>query len=218
MARRLLLAVLAASVLGVAGAPAATAPARLAVAPAGRSAFEFVARIDQQGTAFRFYGYLTSIRGLADTALFTDPANRGEATARLTFSGTTTLTGRSVLDGVFAVASSGDWDVFWNANAGARFADPASFAGGTRVARFALRFHNVLKVYGPNRGLTTGAGEAEQRSAAAFVADGRARRIGRPGAVFRLAVTGLGRRLEPTAPRAVLAVAGDAVAVGRSAR
>jgi hypothetical protein len=159
---------------------------------------------------------MTYVRGLPDAALFTDSADRSEATARLKFSGTTTLTGRSVLEGVFAVASSGTWDVFWDPNGGARFADPESFVTGARIARFALRFHNVLKVYGPNRGLSTGAGEAEQRTAGAFESAGRTYRLGRGGGVFRLSVNGLGRRLEPTAPRAVLAVAGDAVAVARS--
>jgi hypothetical protein len=213
MRRALAFALLVLALIAPATAGAATAPRPLGLAPTGQSALEFVARIEQRGPVFEFVGYVTYARGLGGAALFTDPAAPGEATARLKFSGRTDLTGRSVIRNVFALTSRGSWDLYWDADGGGTFDDPASFAQGTRVGSLALRFHNVLGSYAANEGISTGTGEAVQRIAGTFAVGGRSYRLGRAGLVLRLFATGLGTRTEPNEPRATLAVAGDAVVV-----
>ena len=54
---------------------------------AGQTAIQFVAKVDQTGPRFDFYGYVTYMRGLPGNALFAKQGvDQSEATARITFS------------------------------------------------------------------------------------------------------------------------------------
>lgn len=121
-----------------------------AVAPAADFA-EFIGRSDQNGSAITHYGYVTHVFGLPDAALFFDPANRTEATARLTYFATTTLNSRHVLGNIITTATApGTLTFYARSSAGATFATPSSFAQGIPVATLLLRYYNVLTVQGTN--------------------------------------------------------------------
>ena len=148
------------AVLAVLIALAAAAPAA-AVDP-----IEFIGRSDQNGNQITHYGYLTHVPGLPDSELFFDPNVRTEATARITYSGTTTLNSRHVLGNIITTATSpGTLTFYVRASGGASFATPASFAVGTPVATLLLRYYNVLNVQGANAGgQQTGIASASARA------------------------------------------------------
>jgi hypothetical protein len=112
---------------------------------------EFIGRSDQNGSTITHYGYVTHAAGFADAALFFDPVNRNETTARLTYFATTTLNSRHVLGNVITTASEpGTLTFFARSSPGATFGTPSSFAQGTPVVALALRYYNVLTVQGAN--------------------------------------------------------------------
>lgn len=112
---------------------------------------EFIGRSDQSASTITHYGYVTHVSGFADAALFFDPVNRTEATARLTYFATTTLSSRHVLGNIITTATEpGTLTFFARPSAGATFSVPSSFAQGTPVATLSLRYHNVLTVQGAN--------------------------------------------------------------------
>jgi hypothetical protein len=186
------------------------------VAAAGRNAIEFTGHIDQEGTHFTAYGYLTHIAGITTTLLYTDnnPLTSTAATARFTFSGTAELTSRSVVSNVFTIIAEGNLTYYFNENGGADFADPASFAEGIPIAAGDIRIQNILTVIGPNVGMTNGNIAFDQNSTAPFTLEGNQYRLGRNGLQERLEFTGLGNRLEPVLPRAIIVVAGNAIVTG----
>src|SRR5688572_12542540 len=68
-----------ATMADAAAVPAATMT-DVGVAPVGRTAFEFTARIDQHGGVFDIYGYVTYLHDLPPGLLFTQPMTHSEAT------------------------------------------------------------------------------------------------------------------------------------------
>src|SRR5688500_8406572 len=99
----------------------------------GGSAWEAVGRIEQHGSDFTAYGYLTYVAGLAEEQLYLEggsPLARTEATARFTFFGNATLTSRSVLENLFVVNAEGEQTFYFSEQAGARFDRPESFFSG----------------------------------------------------------------------------------------
>ncbi len=203
-------------------APEATAPPEapagevetIAVATDGGNAFEFVGEIDQRGGNFTIYGYLTRIAGLEPADLFTDadPANWSEATARFTFFGAAKLTTRSVVDNrLFVITAEGTVRFYFNPAAGASFGAPESFFSGTAVSEAQIAVRNVLGTVAPDTGVTDGGGGLTLTTVTPFDLDGRRYQIGTPDGTYRVAFSGVGVRLEPTEPRAVLAIAGYAV-------
>ena len=191
---------------GVVGAPAD-----------GRTAMEFVGRIDQNGGSFVAYGFFTFLDGLRRRQLFSalgDP--RSESAARFTFHATASLVQRSVIDQrVFVVDVTGTLAHYFQRTPGATFADPATFARGIRIARSSLRFQNVLSTIAPDEGVPTLEGpmvqETEPRR---FTLDGRTRRFGRKGLRTHVYATGRGTRTEATAPVVSLSIAGNAIVLG----
>jgi hypothetical protein len=141
LSRRLLLALVA--LVGLGAAPMASAD----------DVAEFIGRSDQNGTVITHYGYVTHVPTTEDANLFFDPADQTEATAKLTYFATTTLNARHVLGNIITTATlPGALTFFLRASGGATFSDPASFAVGTPVATFTLRYYNVLNVQGTNSG------------------------------------------------------------------
>jgi hypothetical protein len=191
--------------------------AGLGLPGAGQTGFTFMGRIDQNGPSFSFYGYLTSLDGLDDAQLFaagTSPAERNEASALFTFHGTSELTSRSILVSLFSVEAEGGMSIFYAANpVGATFGEPTSFAQGTLIASMNLDIRNLITVIAPNTGLSTAQGTLTQTDHEEFEVGDDDKSFGADDAVWRLTATGLGNRLEPETPIAVINVAGEAVTI-----
>lgn len=167
----------------------------------GATAFAFVGRIDQDGSDFRGYAYLTEVAGVPDEALFDGQIDRSEEVAQLTIAGDVTLERRSILGNVFVLDAVGSLAIRLLDIPGADFADPASFTAGAVVARYSATLHDVLTVIGPNEGIPTLSGELDQTTAADFTLAGKRYRIGSRGTRLILDGTGHGVRTDPDAPR-----------------
>jgi hypothetical protein len=180
----------------------------------GQTAFELLGRVDQQGFDFVVYGYLTFVHGLPYAAIFSNPAQTSEATARLTFSGSASAVARTQLRNVIVIDAVGSLTVYANDTPGASFDDPASFTDGTPAARFDLRIQNVLNVIAPNQGLSSLWADLTQTHARSFPVDGARHQLGKVGLRGRLEAIGQGTRLEPTTPVVELDLAGSVVYLG----
>jgi hypothetical protein len=214
----------AAAASGLSALPATDAAAqgttrsRAVGAPAtGRTAMEFVGRIDQNGVNFVAYGFFTFLDGLERKHLFTtlsDP--RSESAARFTFHATASLVQRSIIDErVFVVDVNGTLNHYFQNTPGATFADPATFARGTRIARSSLRFQNALSTIAANEGIPTLEGPMVQETKSGrFPLAGKNRRFGHKGLRTHVYATGRGTRTEATAPLVSLSIAGNAIVIG----
>jgi hypothetical protein len=180
----------------------------------GQNALEYVGKVDQDDRAFVSYGYLTHIDGLSDNLLFTDPNSRTEATARFTFSATATMTGRSIIENIFAVNAAGTLTVYFNEAPKGDFKDPKTFASGVAIASYEIRAQSIINVTAPNTGLNTAILEATQQNASGFKLDNAEYVFGRPKMLHRYAHTGFGKRSNAEPPRAVIVIAGYAVVAG----
>ena len=109
------------------------------------------------------------------------------------------------------MVAEGDLRIYLSPTGGADFAQPGSFADGTRIASFSARYRTILTVIAPNQAITTVTGELVERAARAFTVGGRSQRLGRRGLGYRLTAEGPGVRTDPTIPRASFDVAGDLV-------
>jgi hypothetical protein len=211
--RAFALAVAVAVAVPMAGMPAGAAagPAPVALPPAGQVSFSYVGRIEQNGVIADDFGYLTSIAGLDEAALFTgsDPLSRSEATARFTYFATARLTMRSVNGNLFATSGTAETTLYLNQQGGARFDQPTSFKRGMAVATWTSRWHDIVNVQQPNRGIARAESDETQRSAHVFTLGGRQYVLGRAGLLSRLSFTGEGSRTEPAAPHATIVYAGE---------
>jgi hypothetical protein len=196
------------------GSPVNAAPQEVAAAPGGQNALEYVGKVDQDDRAFVAYGYLTHIDGLADSQLFSDPNNRNEATARFTYSATATMTGRSIIENIFAVNAAGILTVYFNQAPKGDFKDPKTFASGVAIASYDFRAQSIINVTSPNTGLNTAIIEATQQNASAFKLENAEYVFGHPKLLHRYSHTGFGKRSNAEPPRAVIVVAGYAVVAG----
>ncbi|HLC20505.1 MAG TPA: hypothetical protein VJM10_00155, partial [Candidatus Methylomirabilis sp.] len=194
--------------------PAKEIPA-VGVPSHGENALEFLGRSDQDGLAVTHYGYFTHIFGLADAELFSNPANRTEATARFTFSATTTLNARHELGNIIVTTAPGTLTIYFNETPGADFNQPASFANGHPIATFSVRYHNVLNTQGPNEGIISAAVELVQLSASPFTLNERHHRLGRHGLRERIRASGQGTRTQVDPVRAFFLLGGEATIADR---
>ena len=192
------------AVPGVAGA--ATRP--VGVAPEARQAIGVIGTILQDGPALTGFGWLTQVAGLSDRDLFTDPANRGAATARLRWHAEVRVGTIDVLPNLFFGTGRDRLRIFFAAGGGAQQDHPETFATGRLVARCAGEFRNIQTVIAPDHAVTQIIGELSQRVANRFVVRGRTRQLGRAGQLQRLDASGPAVRTEPTTPRSVRYVAG----------
>jgi hypothetical protein len=193
------------------GSPSA---ATAAVPPAGNIAYEIVGRIDQDGASFASYGYVTYASGLSGDVLFSDPLLHSEATARITFYTTATLTARSVISGVFVLNSTALADFYFRSVPGATFSDPTSFKTGTLIATTSGRYQDVLNVQGPNLGIASTSADLTQQSAVPFTYYGSTYTFGQPGLAEHLWFTGEGTRTDAVIPRSFVVGAGNVTLTG----
>jgi hypothetical protein len=179
----------------------------------GLIASEFVGRVDQNGTNFTAYGYLTHISGLTDTLLFstTNPSLANETNARITYYATATLTARSVISSVFVIDSVGVTTYHFNGVPNASFGNPSSFNSGVPIVTATIRYQDILNVQAPNLGIATGTGEFTQNGLASFSLNGQTYRVGRVGMVQRIVTTGEGTRTDPVTPKSFVVQAGNTV-------
>jgi hypothetical protein len=194
----------------VVGAPgvAGAAVRRVGVAPEARQAIGVIGPILQDGLNLTGFGWLTQVAGLTGGDLFTDPAQRGAATARLRWHAEVRVGAIDVLPSLFFGTGHGRLRIFFAANGGAQQDRPETFATGRLVARYAGEFRNIQTVIAPDHAVTEIIGELSQRVANRFVVRGRHRRFGRAGQLLRLEASGPAVRTEPTIPRSVRYVAG----------
>jgi hypothetical protein len=196
------------------GSTAAT-NAEIGVAPVGQNSMEFVGIVDQNGPQFTYYGYVTYLAGITSTLLFRDPISHTEATARITFHGTSAMTGRSIVNNLFNLNAAGTITFYYDENQGADFNNPDSFTRGTAIASATTRFHNVLVVTAPNTGIANGEAELLQTTATSFDLAGQSYQLGRSGLQHRFTYNGFGTRLEPATPRAVIVIAANGQVTGQ---
>jgi hypothetical protein len=184
------------------------------VAVEARESIGVIGTILQDGPLLTGFGWLTQVAGLSDRDLFTDPAARGAATARLRWHAEVRVSAIDVLPNLFFGTGTGRLRIFFAADGGAQDGDPATFATGRLVARHAARLRNIQTVIAPDHAVTQIVGELSQRSAHRFVVRGKHRQLGREGLVQRLDVSGPATRTEPTIPRSVRYVAGGITTPG----
>jgi hypothetical protein len=205
-----------AAVLETTGEPATaavTGPRLLGMPAHGEHAIEVIGVLVQEGDALTGHGYLTRVSGLSDNVLFTG-SSPDEAGARFTFSAAAKVVSLSAHGAVFSSSGIGTIDFFLDRDGGGDFGAPATFADGTRIARYAARFQNVLTVIAPNQAVIALEGDLIQRQATAFSLDGGRYQLGRRRLRVRLGVHGLGTRTDATIPRAGFDVAGALVLAG----
>ena len=179
----------------------------------GSVAWKFVGRIAQDGDTFTGRGYVTHIDGLPDGDLFTS-ADQSERTARFTVAIDGKATGRSKLQAVTVVDSSGTATVRFNQSGGASFDDPASFTRGSTVAVASVIAQDVLSITSTdrNQGIAAATAQLTQTEAGQFDLAGASHQFGGKGDVTRMALNGQGVRTDPKGPRSLIEVAGDVIA------
>lgn len=184
----------------------------------GLGAYQFVGRIDQNGTEFTSYGYLYDIQGVPPGDLFSDPLNASEATAHFTYYATATLSSRAILTdavrGIFAIDSVGEITYYYQETPYATFDDPESFALGTSITTASTQLQDILTVQGPNRGLATANGEFVVLTATPFTLNDETVRFGRSGRVHRISTFGDAVRTDAVIPQSSVLLAGSAVDSG----
>jgi hypothetical protein len=179
----------------------------------GQTALEFVGRSDQEQAALTHYGYLTHVAGLPDALLFSSATTRSEATARFTYMANTTLDTRHELGNLIVTAATGTLMIYFQARPAGDFNRPASFALGTPIATYAIRYHNVLNVQAPNAGIATAVAELTQQRVGLFPLQGL-QILGFPGLRLRLSATGEGTRSQTQPLRSSFVLAGELVVAG----
>ena len=221
VALALALLALTAFVIGSQAAPAAIVEVGSAVGDV--NAVEYIGRIDQDGSNFVSYGYLSHISGLADTLLFSGTIPFvNESNAHFTFHTTAVLTARNVIIGafnsitssVFMIDAIGTTVYYYNVRPSATFTNPASFAAGIPIMTATVRSQNILNVQAPSRGIGTNFTEFTQTGVSPFSLNGQSYQIGRVGVLERLFSTGEGTNIDPLTPKSVTLVAGNAVVTG----
>lgn len=206
-------------VLTAPSAPAGTSAKTVAVGAPGETAFELMTKVDQTDQNFTIYGYLTHVRGLVDSRLFTNAGiDQSEATSRITFFAKTKMTSRvsvqNPLAVLFSVASAGRGIFYLNKSGGASLDDPASFRRGKRIGSVFIRVHNVINVQGVGPQGPTAISLASvgltHTKANTFRLGGKRYRFGTKNSKQRIVASGQGVLVDPVQTVATLFLAGTA--------
>jgi len=195
--------------------PAAPQEEQLGIAPNGVNALEFISKIDQVSSTATSYGYLTHIFDVPDDALFANPTNPTEATARFTFSATQTLDTPRLVANLIVHSATGTVTFYFNQNPTGNFLNPSSFSSGQVIATYSTRSHDVLNVQAPNQGITTTVSNLEQLTANRFTLLGKQHQLGRKGLLLRAEATGEATRTQVTPLVSVTFSAGNVVITGQ---
>lgn len=181
-----------------------------------QNAFEFIGRIDQDNLDFSGFGYLTYVKGLGNAEIYADPLNPSEDTARFTYVATANLTSRAILTDVFVINAQGSMTIYFTETPYDRsFDSAASFASGTPIATTAMRYHDILLVQSPNKGLASGTNELTQLSASTFSLNGQDYQFGQPNQFYRLTSIGNATRTNTDPPVSFVLLAGNATTTGQ---
>lgn len=176
---------------------------RLGMTATGHS-FEYVARGDQSGDSVTLYGYMTHVDGIEDSLLFAPVVSssqppQGEANARLSFVSKMTFTSRIANGPIISSTQDEEMTIYFTPlPQGRDFTKADTFSGGTPIAAFKSRVHNILNVQapisvaGPGRGITVANSESSQQSATAFTLDNRRYVFGQVGRQLNIFGTGQG--------------------------
>jgi hypothetical protein len=181
------------------------------VATGGANALELIGKIDQNGTGFNGYGYLTYISGIPDDQMFSDPTNRSETTALFTFASAGTLTGQSVLETIFVLNVAGSTTFYYNDTPKGDFKDPTTFAGGMAILVSTERFQNIINVQAPDTAIDTTISQLTETSATPFTLNGSNYQLGHVNLQMRLTYTGEGKRTDKVLPKSTIIFAGNGV-------
>jgi hypothetical protein len=174
------------------------------------SDFQFVATIDQVGSAFSLTGYLTHLAGVPDQDLFSgSTAAQSESTALITFSGLLQMQTRATLESLIAISSAGSATFYLRPGPGASFSDPASFAVGTPIATASISYWNVTNVQAPNHGVELSEGWITEATSTSFALAGTRYRFGKVGFVGRILATGEGVRTQLSPLHSTIILAGN---------
>lgn len=183
-------------------------PAGLRADPGGSSSpligYEVVGQVlnpsPQQSSQ---YGYLNFVRGL-DRITTSAGAVISESTAVLTFYNDT-ATEQVINNGPMRVVDRTGTGAIYFGSGNSDFANPDSFKKATTVQSYTLRHQVVIDT---STGYFTTTFEITITSAKAFQIDGKTYRLGHPGTVYRLNVSGKLTTQSP--PSAYIAGAADA--------
>jgi hypothetical protein len=171
----------------------------------GEVAFEVVGRTDRAGDAVAVAGYLTALAGADPALLFTETDRQSEETARFTFAAELTPATTGQVETVRVLSAAGSLSIYFQTDAGADIADPASFAGGEPIAAFDARTHEIFTERADGTTLVATTVELLQTEALPFAHDGVTYRFGRANALLQLRSSGVA-----TEPEAVSVAAGRA--------
>ena len=197
---------------------AAASGGRVGSGPTDRRSVGLLMAVRQIGPSLVGFGYLTRVRGLGAAQLFTTPpavkstdARASDPSpARFTFHSEAKIESLAQLDEANSSTGGGRVRIYYQANGGARFDDPASFANGLLIATLTGNFQNDLTLTEPNTAAVDMAADLTQTGARQFRVAGAGRlRFGGPRFAWSLHATGRGRRTEPTEPRSELKLSGD---------
>jgi hypothetical protein len=189
---------------------------RIGSGPTDRHGVGLLMAVRQEGPELVGFGYLTRVRGLGNDALFvtppatesTDPRASDPSPARFTFLAQARIESLFQLGGAISSIGDGRVRIFFQADGGATFDDPASFGQGVRIATLRGSFQNDLLVTDPNVADVNMTADLTQTLARRFSARGRRLRFGGSKYAWVLRATGRGVRTEPTTPRSELTLIG----------
>lgn len=155
--------------------------------------YEVVGQVlNPSAQASQQYGYLNFVRGL-NRITISAGASVSETTALLTFFNDTT-TDQVINNGPIRLVDRTGTGAIYFGSGNAQFANPSTFKQGTPVQSFTLRHQVVIDTM---TGYFTTTFEITVTSVKGFQIDGITYRLGHPGTVYRLTVSG---RLTTQAP------------------
>lgn len=207
-------------ILGLPDAAGAAAAAgrRIGSGPTDRHSVGLLMAIRQVGPSLVGFGYLTRVRGLDNAQLFTappaihsaDPRASDPGPARFTFYSEAKIASLSQLGEAISSTGGGRVRIYHQANGGASFSDPASFAKGLLIATLDGNFQNDLTVTEPNTADVHVTADLTQSGARSFTTASAGRlRFGGPRYAWTMRATGRGHRTDAAAPRSELTLSGD---------
>ena len=206
-------------ILGLPEMADAAAPGRrIGSGPTDRRSIGLLMAVRQSGPALIGLGYFTRVRGLDNAQLFTTPpavrstdARASDPSpARFTFYAEAKIESLAQLDEAITSNGGGRVRIYYQANGGARFDDPATFARGVLIATLTGTFQNDLTLTEPNTAAVSMTADLTQIGARRFTPAGAGGvRFGGLRYAWALRATGRGRRTEPTEPRSELKLSGD---------
>ena len=168
------------------------APIEVGAGPVREQSLGFTGRNRYSSESVELFGYLTAVIGLERSLLFTDAAvSPSPQTARFTYAGSVAIASRTDRGDVTTTGGDGVLRIYLHdAEAGASWDDPGSFANGELVAELSISLLDTLHRQAPGVGVLVGDGQLTQETAAEISLDGERYRFGAVGIAQRLRYVG----------------------------